>query len=154
MEEIKQGDYIKIIGQTTIAEVIAVRGNDLEIAMGPMKMNVKKSKVELVHPPAPTNQTPQPPKQHVDTKEKLMHFKFELDLRGKMKEEVMVELASWTDDAILLGIKEATILHGRGNGILKETVRQILRKYKDVESTGDAPREKGGEGVTLVKFKE
>lgn len=87
----------------------------------------------------------------IDTKEKLMHFKFELDVRGKMKEEVMMELPVWVDEAILLGIKEAKVIHGRGNGILKDTVRSTLRKFKEVDSVAD---EGGNDYITLVKFKQ
>jgi DNA mismatch repair protein MutS2 len=57
------------------------------------------------------------------------------------------------DDAILLGVSEAKVVHGRGNGILKDTVRSFLRKYKEVQSVGDDEKGKGGDFVTVVKFK-
>jgi DNA mismatch repair protein MutS2 len=149
----KPGDFVLVNGQ--LAEILAVKGNDLEVSVGPMKMLVKKNKVTPAEKPL-QNQVkyPQEPeKSHIDTREKLLHFRFELDIRGWSKEQVMVELESWTDDAILLGIDQATIMHGRGTGVIKETVRNVLRKYKEVESLTDAPRERGGEGVTVVKFR-
>jgi DNA mismatch repair protein MutS2 len=156
MSEIKVGDYVQLNGQDTIAEVLNVKGNDLEIAVGLMKMSVKKNKVTLVEAPEKEEgkEIDFINSSGIDTKEKLMHFKFELDVRGKMKEEVMNELSIWTDDAILLGITEAKIIHGRGNGILRNTVRSVLRKYKEVESVKDEAPERGGEAVTLVKFKD
>ncbi len=154
MSEIKKGDYVKIVGQETVAEVLAVKGNDLEVAMGLMKMTVKKNKVSLAEPPYIVESQNEPEDRTVssgiDTKEKLMHFQFELDVRGKMKDEVIQELPAWVDDALLLGVKEVKIIHGRGNGILKETVRSFLRKYKEVESLGD---DGGSDFVTVVKFK-
>ena len=44
------------------------------------------------------------------------------------------------------------IVHGIGNGVLKKTVRQKLKEYKDVTDISSPPDEQGGEGVTWVKF--
>jgi DNA mismatch repair protein MutS2 len=157
MSEIKPGDYVKISGQDSIGEVISVKGNDLQVALGIMKVNVKKNKVTLAQAPVIQQDFNSQPKDFamsagIDTREKLMHFKFELDVKGKSKEEVMMELPVWVDEAVILGIKEAKVVHGRGNGILKDTVRSFLRKYKEVQSVGDD--ERGGDFVTVVKFRE
>jgi len=155
MTEIKKGDFVKIQGQETVAEVVAVKGDDLEVAMGPMKMTIKKNKVILAKAPHVEVKKNGPVEDMtrtsgIDTKEKLLHFKFELDVRGKMKEEVLQELPAWLDDALLLGVKEVKVVHGRGNGILKETVRSFLRKYKEIESVAD---DNGSDFTTVVKFK-
>lgn len=153
MVEIKLGDFVTIDGQDTVGEVLTIKGNNLEIAVGIMKVTVKLNKVTLTEPPVEENEVHWVPSSFIDTKEKMMHFKFELDLRGKMKEDVMVELLTWIDDAILLGVEEAKILHGRGSGVIKNTVRAILKKYKEVAKISDEEREKRGDAVTVVKFK-
>jgi DNA mismatch repair protein MutS2 len=152
MNQIKVGDFVTIDGQETIGEVISIRGNNIEVALGLMKVTVKLNKVSLTQKPQEENRAGSENTAYtVDTKEKMMNFQFELDVRGKTKEDVMVELMTWTDDAILLGVEEAKIIHGRGNGILKNTVRSMLRKYKEIETLSDD--ERGGDGVTVVKFK-
>ena len=153
MNDIKPGDFVKINGQEATGEVLSVKGNDLQVALGVMKVNVKKNKVSLAQAPIQYNFSP--PKDYasnsgIDTKAKLMHFQFELDVKGKSKEDMLMELPVWVDEAIILGIKEAKVVHGRGNGILKNTVRTILRKYKEVASVADD--EKSGDYVTVVKF--
>lgn len=156
MREIKTGDFVRINGQETVAEVLSVKGNNLEVAVGIMKMTVKKDKVSKANAPEKEkefNNSTLIQSSGIDTKDKLMHFQFELDVRGKMKEEVMTELETWVDDALLLGIEEAKVVHGRGSGVLKNTVRSFLRKYKEVESVGDEEQGKGGDHVTVVKFK-
>jgi DNA mismatch repair protein MutS2 len=152
MAEIKPGDFVTIDGQDTIGEVLFVKGNILEVALGVMKVHVKSNKVTLTEPPA-KDLIEDTDAYRVDTKEKMMRFQFELDVRGKMKEDLMIELVSWIDDAILLGVEDAKIIHGRGSGVLKDTVRSMLRKYKEVEKISDEARERGGDAVTLVKFK-
>ncbi|MFL5728286.1 MAG: Smr/MutS family protein [Cytophagaceae bacterium] len=155
MSEIKPGDFVLLDGQETPAQVISIKGNDLEVAMGPMKMKVKKSRVTLTETPEEEEETKSenPMKSAgIDTREKLMHFQFELDVRGKMKDEVIELLTAWVDDALLLGVNEAKVIHGRGSGVLKDTVRQQLRKYKEVESAKD-DEGRSGDFVTVVKFK-
>lgn len=154
MEDIKPGDYVSIVGQDTVAEVLLVKGNELEIGVGAMKMKVKKNKVKLAEKPFEAENTLfSNPGPAIDTKERLLHFQFKLDVRGKAKEEVMTELSSWADDAILLGVEEAKIVHGRGTGILKDTVRAVLRKYKEIQSLSDGTHQNGGDHVTIVRFK-
>jgi DNA mismatch repair protein MutS2 len=63
----------------------------------------------------------------------------------------MAELSSWVDDALLLGIEQAKVTHGKGTGILKETVRSILKKYKEVIIVND-PGDKETDYATTVKF--
>jgi len=156
MTTFKPGDFVKINEQETVAEILAIKGNTLELSVGSMKMTVKKSNVSPVKTPKP--QTPQNPIsdnlpssaiRSIDIKEKLHHFQFELDVRGKPKEEIITDLNAWVDDAILLGIPEAKVVHGRGTGTLKELVRSFLRKYKEIEKVGDD----ASDFVTLVKFR-
>lgn len=155
--ELQLGDPVRLIGQENIGEVIALRGNDIEVSFGLMKMTVKKAKLELVDESELVDQEPEyeipvPQQNSFDTKDKLMNFNFQLDFRGKMKDEVLVELQKQLDDAILLGVKEFRILHGRGTGVIKTTVRHELKKYKEIESYHDAP-DKGGDGITIVVMK-
>jgi DNA mismatch repair protein MutS2 len=157
MADIKPGDFVTIDGQDSIGEVLSVRGNNAEVALGVMKVTVKLNKLTLTEAPEDEYEDDEnsgtSTSYSVDTKEKMMHFKFELDVRGKMKEDVMIELSTWIDDALLLGVEEAKIIHGRGSGVLKNTVRSILRKYTQVEKLSDEARERGGDSVTIVRFK-
>jgi len=75
-----------------------------------------------------------------------------LDFRGKTTEEAIAELEKFLDNALLSGIKQFSILHGKGYGILRQNIRKHLAQYKDILTFGDAMLELGGEGVTEVKF--
>lgn len=158
MNEISIGDYVKINDQGSVGEVISIKGNTLEVAIGPMKMMVKKNRVSLSQEAPQQSLTsydvPKNALAGIDIQSKLMHFKFEMDVRGKMKDEVITELTAWTDDAILLGISDARILHGKGSSVIKNTVRSMLRKYQEIESLTDADQYDGGDSVTIVKFRK
>jgi DNA mismatch repair protein MutS2 len=121
---------------------------------GALKLIVKKN--QITPTAAPIKKFTEPvnvPSASVDTKERMMNFKFELDVKGKMRDEVISELTGWVDDAVLLGVEQAVVVHGRGSGVLKDTVRAFLRKYKEVESVSDGTPDRGGDFVTVVKFR-
>lgn len=85
--------------------------------------------------------------------EKAAQFKLTIDVRGKRAEEALDTIAKYLDEAMLLSIKELSILHGKGNGILRRVIREFLSKMKEVNSFEDASLETGGHGITRVKLK-
>ena len=61
-------------------------------------------------------------------------------------------VAKYLDEAKLLSIKEVSILHGKGNGILRKLIREYLSRNRDVEHFADATLETGGTGITRVRL--
>jgi DNA mismatch repair protein MutS2 len=57
------------------------------------------------------------------------------------------------NDALLLGSNEIKILHGKGDGILRNLVREQLKRYSQIKSFEDEHADRGGAGVTIVTFK-
>ena len=56
------------------------------------------------------------------------------------------------DDAILVGMSRVRILHGKGNGILRQLIRQYLQSVPNVTSCKDEHVQFGGAGITVVDF--
>lgn len=65
-----------------------------------------------------------------------------------------MDVDKYLDDAYIAGLKEVTIIHGRGEGILKDGLRNLLRRHKHVESYRKGGYNEGGDGVTIVKMRE
>ncbi|HTX88952.1 MAG TPA: Smr/MutS family protein, partial [Bacteroidales bacterium] len=84
---------------------------------------------------------------------KLVEFRTTLDIRGKRVDEAHFLLQRYFDDAIMLGITEVSILHGKGNGILRQITREYLSSLKEVKKYQDAPLEAGGSGITVVEIR-
>ncbi|MDR0368415.1 MAG: Smr/MutS family protein, partial [Bacteroidales bacterium] len=61
-------------------------------------------------------------------------------------------LEQYLDDALLLTIHQVSILHGKGNGILRIAVREYLSKNKQVKTYHDEHIERGGHGITIVEL--
>ena len=85
---------------------------------------------------------------------KLAAFDSTLDIRGMRVEEMTPILSDYLDEAALLSIRYVRILHGKGNGILRQVVRQQLARRSDVETFEDEILEMGGSGITVVKMSE
>ena len=76
-----------------------------------------------------------------------------LDLHSISSKDVKPVVQEYLLDANRLGLKALRIIHGRGIGVRRETVRSILEKSELVESFQDAPAEAGGWGATIVTLK-
>lgn len=81
-------------------------------------------------------------------------FSRQLDLRGFKAEEVMYALEKHIDDALLIGVYQFAVLHGKGYGVLRNVVRQILSKHPNVEGFESEHIERGGDGITVVRLKK
>ena len=152
--EISVGSLVRIKGQEALGEVLSLRGKDAEIAIGDLKTTVKINRLEKISRKEYKQKISSSTKiVGVDMNDKLMNFSFNLDLRGKRGEEALVEVDRFMNDAIMVGYDELRIVHGKGDGILRNLIRQHLRGYKQVASTQDEHADRGGAGVTLVSMR-
>ena len=78
---------------------------------------------------------------------------YRLDIRGRKPEEADFEILKFLDDSYMIGQDRVEILHGKGTGALKKTVKDILDKHEKVKNYYFAPIEFGGEGITIVELK-
>jgi len=75
------------------------------------------------------------------------------DLHSVPPRDVAAIVEEYLAEAHRMGLRALRIIHGRGIGVQRETVRKILARTPFVESFGDAPMEAGGWGATLVTLK-
>ena len=76
-----------------------------------------------------------------------------LDLHSVSPRDVKVVVEEYLYQVHLLGFAAVRIIHGRGIGVQRETVRKILEHTPFVEFFGDAPPEAGGWGATIVTLR-
>lgn len=76
-----------------------------------------------------------------------------LDLRGLDAEEAAYRTDQYLDEAALAGLKEVTIIHGVGTGVLKTRISQLLKKHPHVKKSRPGEYGEGGLGVTMVEVK-
>ncbi len=77
----------------------------------------------------------------------------ELDIRGMMGDEGVVEVERFIDSCVISGLKTVTIIHGKGTGALRAAVHQSLKSNPSVKSYRLGAYGEGESGVTVVELK-
>ncbi len=81
------------------------------------------------------------------------NVKTEIDLRGMMLEDALIETDRFIDDCIMAGLTACTIIHGKGTGTLRTGVQNMLRKNNRIKAYRQGKYGEGENGVTIVEFK-
>ncbi len=87
-----------------------------------------------------------------DVRNVKIKFSNNLDVRGKRADEALQTVSTFIDQAVMIEAKEVKILHGTGNGILRQLIRDYLKTFELVRSFKDEKVEHGGSGITVVEF--
>jgi dsDNA-specific endonuclease/ATPase MutS2 len=75
------------------------------------------------------------------------------DLHSVQPKEVEAVVEAYLEEARSMGLKNLRIIHGRGIGVQRRTVRAVLARTTFVASYADAPPEAGGWGATIVSLR-
>jgi len=156
--DLKVGDRVKLLTLDQNGEILTLpddKGN-LMIQVGIMKMSASLKDLMLINDGTKKKKAVQPKTSKYGSlyKEKAMNVSVNCNVQGQNLEDACMNVEKYLDDAYMAGLKEVTIIHGRGEGILKDGIRAMLRKNKLVASHRKGGYNEGGEGVTIVKLKE
>lgn len=83
----------------------------------------------------------------------LKHMESRIDLRGMDSEEACYRTDKYLDEAYLANLGEVTIVHGKGTGILRKAINDMLKRHPHVKSYRLGVYGEGGDGVTVVVLK-
>ncbi|PIB35864.1 hypothetical protein BFP72_10895 [Reichenbachiella sp. 5M10] len=150
------GDKVKIKASGAAGEVVAIKGKQLELTLGGLTSRVKLKDVEKISSKEFKKTTDDRVQQMtgIDLNAKMAHFNMTLDIRGVRAEEAIGKVEDYIDEALLLGHPEVRILHGKGHGVLRELVRNVLRENRKVVQATDEHVERGGTGITVVTLED
>ncbi len=155
--KIKLFDYVIIKDTNTIGQITAINNDTIVVTFNSINFKTTIDKVEKTNniPQSITKTNPTINSQNIydEIHAKSINFKAELDIRGLRVEEANEKLVRYIDNAILLHIGEVSIIHGKGNGILRNITRHFLSKNNYVTDYYDDNPLLGGTGKTIVKLK-
>ena len=142
-------DYVQIRDSYTNGEIVEIDNSKGNVTIDTGSMRIKAKISNLVH----TNR----PKSQVNTSQSYVSSSSldstRLDIRGRKPEEIEFEVIRFIDDAHYSGLKNIEIIHGKGTGVLRETVHQLLKNHEFVKLFDLASVEFGGAGATNIKLK-
>ena len=154
----QMGDAVRIKGLSSVGKVKSVDGKIATVIFGDMRTKMRTDRLEYVKTveQAKTESSLQSYSVSWSTRETIdnrkLNFKQDLDIRGMRGDEALNAVTYFIDDAILVGMPRVRILHGKGNGILRQLIRQYLSTVPNVADYHDEHVQFGGAGITVVDF--
>ncbi len=153
-KNLKIGDSVKIVtlGQKGTVVNKPDKNGDVMIQAGLMKINVNIKNLVRTNE---QNVSDNIAKSSVGNiyKSKTQNVAISVDVRGELLEDAVMDVEKYLDDSYIAGLKQVTVIHGKGGGILKKGIQEALKRNKHVKKYKSGEFDEGGDGVTVVFFK-
>ena len=161
--DIQIGDTVRIKGLTTVGKIENITGDTATAVFGGMRTKMRLNRLEHATTPVENADKTEERKENLasygiskETRKTIdshkSNFHQDLDVRGMRGDEALNAVQYFIDDAILVGKPRVRILHGKGNGILRQLIRQYLSSVPNVTHYADEHVQFGGSGITVVDF--
>lgn len=162
-EDMTVGMEVRIKGLTTIGRIENIAGKMATVIFGDMRTKMRLERLEKAPVQAPKPSEPYEKHQELNEihvshstrsaiDDRRSNFRHDIDVRGMRGDEALNAVMYFIDDAILVGVQQVRILHGKGNGILRQLIRQYLATVPNVVHYRDEHVQFGGAGITVVEF--
>lgn len=159
ISQLSAGDTVRVLSLNQNGTILSLPDGDgeMQVQVGILKMKVKAGDVMLLN-----DGSKQANRKKIvsarrsaggSIRRKAMNVKSTLDVRGENGDDARMDVEKYLDDAYLGGLREVTLIHGRGTGVLKAEIRKDLKANKHVAAFRPGAYNEGGEGVTIVTLK-
>ncbi len=152
-EQIKPGLRVKISGiqDEAVVQKVFDKKEEAEVSVASMTLRVKAERIEAI-----LQEKPKPEKdvKYRDVQiDRPSGVSNSLDIHGMTVDEMTPILETYLDKAFRSGLPEVKIVHGHGYGVLRRTVRSMLKEHPLVQHYSGGQDFEGGTGVTIVKLR-
>ncbi|MDI9520690.1 MAG: endonuclease MutS2 [Bacillota bacterium] len=150
-ENVKIGMHVQLLVNNAPATVLSLPDakGEVQVQAGAMKMRLPLDQLKPADQPKAKKQTVV----RSATKAAERSVKMECDVRGMALDEAMAAVDNYLDSAILAGLHEVFIIHGKGTGVLRTGLRTHLNKHPHIASQRAGKYGEGEGGVTVVTLK-
>jgi len=155
LKELRPGDTVYVSKLDQKGTILNISGKELEVQLGSLRTQVKaKDCTFIAHAQAERSSasTRNNRRQSGTYLQKTATATREIDIRGLMVNEAEAVLDKFIDDAMIAGLKQVLVIHGKGTGALRKGVQAYLRSHRNVASFTLADITDGGSGATLVNL--
>jgi DNA mismatch repair protein MutS2 len=163
VKDVAPGDVVKLrkLGQTATVQR-QIDGENFEVAVGPMKMRVRRDEIAEVVRGAGAALGGDWKAQAARLKSRGVTVQmadpdpvasWEINVIGKTADEARDEVERFLDQAYLAGLPRIRVVHGTGMGVLRRTLREWLKRHPQVGSVTEPPYNEGGQGATVVELR-
>lgn len=154
-KNLKIGETVKLLDMDQIATIVKQPDGKgmARVQAGILKMDVHISNLERVKDTSTKEITEKYVKSTGAYQSKTKNVSTEIDVRGQMPEEALMNVEKFIDDCYLAGISPVTVIHGKGTGVLRKVIGDMLKHSKYVKSSRPGKYGEGEMGVTVVELK-
>ncbi|MCL1804379.1 MAG: Smr/MutS family protein, partial [Clostridiales bacterium] len=149
------GDMVYLRKLKQKGQVLTKANNqgELQVQAGVMKLSVRLGDLELLPDEVLLDGAPQKTGAGAIGADKARSISAELDLRGMLVDEALLEAEKYLDDAYLAGLPQVSIIHGKGTGALRKAIRDMAAKHPFIAGARTGGYNEGGDGVTVISLK-
>jgi len=140
--------YLPSLNQNVIIITMPDSKGEVQVEAGIMKINVKLKDLRILN-----NKNTKKEKKRRELKLNLSTVDSRIDLRGMDAEEACYRVDKYLDDAYMGNLGEVTIVHGKGTGILRKAINDMLKRHPHVKDYRLGEYGEGGDGVTIAILK-
>ena len=153
--DIRLGMTVKILSLNELGEVVNLPNSngDFTVQVGIIKVKTNLKDVEPAKEPKPEKQGQKVLSSRTGVQSKSINIKTELDLRGMLAHDAIMETDKFIDDAVLSSLKQISIIHGKGTGALRSAIHDYLKSNKLVKKYRLGNFGEGDTGVTIIELK-
>ena len=149
-KSLKPGDNVEIVHLKTKGTVLSYNPSSGEVMVqaGIMKFKTNITQLRLTEA-----EKPKVSKVNARLSAARPSVPMETDVRGMNLEEALNAVDTYLADAVLAGLHEVSIIHGKGTGVLRAGIQRHLKGHLNVKSFRDGVYGEGEQGVTVVTLK-
>ena len=156
-EPLKVGEKVRVTESGVVGEVSKVSSKAVTLVIGSISSTMSPDKVERIssnefREAVRKDFKPVYERRDSAITDRRLNFKPEIDIRGERLSDAIDIVTRFIDDAIMLGMDNVRIIHGKGTGVLREEIQKYLRAVSGIKSVRDEDIRLGGTGVTIVEF--
>lgn len=152
-QRLKVGDVVTVVGQDTTGVIQKINGKQSEVLFGSLKSIVSADRLQKVNEAPQVSYQKKVKKLGIDISTKMANFNHELSIIGTRADEAMHKVEAFLDEALLVGVDEVRVVHGKGHGVLREIVRNIAKEHPMVTHIVDEHADRGGAGISIITLK-
>ncbi len=152
---LRPGDAVRMVDTLAAGEIISIKGKKAQVETGSLRFFVDIDKIERISGSElrKSLRSNQPTRENdPGLVQRNINFKPEIDIRGVRGEEAINQVRDLIDNALIVQHRHLRVLHGKGNGILRQLIRQYLDTVDVVKSFRDEHVEFGGSGITVIEM--
>jgi DNA mismatch repair protein MutS2 len=151
------GDKVRLKDNDMVGEVTQIAAKYISVSIGSIISKIAPGKVEKISNQQYKDKSRSTfrPVIHYDSESisrRKLEFRPTIDIRGQRLVDALDIVMHFIDDATMVGVGQVKILHGKGNGVLREEIRKYLKTVPAVKSFRDEAVQQGGAGITVVEM--